>query len=81
MAPTFNTAPAKTVVTVTGTVGNGAYGTITEGDVRLALEETARQNGVTVSDLTVSVERREGERTVTLTEAEYQALTEGRNAA
>ena len=80
MAPTFNTAPGKTVVTVSGTMSDSAYGGIfTERDVQFALEETARRNGVTVSDLTVSIERREGERTVTLTQAEYDALTQGGN--
>lgn len=74
MAPTFSTAGKR--VTVTGTVDGQAY--LTEGDVRAALEGVARQNGITVRDLAVSIA--EGERTVTLTETEYNTLRQGGSA-
>jgi hypothetical protein len=71
MVPTFSN-PTKTI-NVTGTVDSGLY--VTEGDVRAALERTARENGVTVRDLQVTIA--DGPRTVTLTEDEYNTLRQG----
>lgn len=71
MAPTFSNTSTK--VTVTATLPAQANGQrITEQDVRWALEQVARENGVQVTDLSVTLEP--GERTVTMTEAEYNAL-------
>jgi hypothetical protein len=70
MAPKFST-PRK-VITATATVDTSF---VSEWDVRRALEQTARDNGVTVSGLTVTIA--DGERTVTMTESEYDALVTG----
>lgn len=77
MAPKFSTP--RTVVNVTATIPAQANGwTITENDVKAALESAARQNGVTVDNLTVTLSQ--GPREVTLSEAEYNALLAGGSA-
>ena len=78
MAPTINTTPGGFAIKVEGTV-TGDYG-VDEASVRAALQRTARENGVTVEDLRVTVERVPGRRTYTLTEEEYEALRQGREA-
>lgn len=64
--------PTK-VITVSGSVDSDLF--VTEWAVRDALTRTARDNGVTVRDLTVAIT--DGPRTVTLTEDEYNALAQG----
>jgi len=59
-------------VTASGTITNHGA-TVTVWDVEQALQRTARDNGFTLTGLTVTVEP--GERTVTLTESEYSALS------
>lgn len=77
MAPTFSNP--TTVATVTATLPSKVNGwTITENDVRTALAQVARQNGVDVADITVTLSQ--GPRTVTMTEAEYDALRAGGSA-
>lgn len=80
MAPTFN-ASDNNKVTVTATVaGRAASGLpVTEADIRQSLASLARQEGVRLSDLSVILEQ--GERTVTMTESEYNALVQGGAAA
>jgi hypothetical protein len=74
MAPKFST-PRK-VITATATVDTSF---VSEWDVQRALEQTARDNGVALSGLTVSIA--DGERTVTLTETEYNTLVAGGTAS
>lgn len=77
MAPTFSN-PTK-VVRVVATVNSDATRYATDADVRRvtedALRRAARDNGVTVEGIEVTVET--GPRTVTLTEDEYNALRAG----
>lgn len=74
MVPTFSN-PSKTI-TVTGVVDGQTF--LTEADVRHVLASVARDNGVAVRDLNVTIA--DGPRTVTLTEDEYNALRQGGQA-
>jgi hypothetical protein len=85
MAPTFST-PRK-VVTITASVNlvtTTGYGRVVVGDDDIrqvttdALRRLARDNGVEVDTIDVTVA--DGPRTVTLTEAEYNALQRGGQA-
>jgi hypothetical protein len=75
MAPTFSN-PSK-IVTATATVDSDQF--VTEWAVKDALTRTARNEGVTVRDLTVSIA--DGPRTVTMTEDEYNTLVTGGTAS
>jgi hypothetical protein len=65
-------------VTASGTITNHGA-TVTQYDVEQVLRRAARENGFEITDLTVTVEP--GERTVTLTESEYSALTSASEAS
>lgn len=75
MAPKFST-PRKVVnVTLTADVNGNRYG-VSDADIRSAVADSlrrlARENGVTVDAIEVTVA--DGPRTVTMTEDEYNAL-------
>lgn len=69
----------RTNVTVTASVQARSDLPITEWAVRNALLDTARAEGVDVTDLSVTLAP--GERMVTITESEYNALVAGQSAA
>jgi ABC-type nitrate/sulfonate/bicarbonate transport system substrate-binding protein len=83
MAPTFSTARKIVTATVTVNTGNQNNPYITDNDIRRVTEDVlrnaARQNGVTLDAVEVTVAN--GPRTVTLTEEEYTALQQGRHDA
>jgi hypothetical protein len=76
MSATFS-SPSK-VVTVTATIDTSDH-PVNEWQVRDALTRLARDEGVVVQDLSVSIV--DGERLVTITESEYVALRQGQSGA